>query len=185
MTAHILLFAAWLPAAIIAPARPPGLPAGSSIEGTWEFVPAKSTQIATWKGRLPEIVIAAAGVRVSVIQNWLDRGQVAYADTFLFTPGGPAVRMPVRSVEWPENWFMGVLAAVGDERKVSGAWKEEGTDLLVTAVQPVLTSQGKTKVTTAREYVLGADGTSLTVTEQRSTRPTPVVLVFERKGAKP
>ena len=185
MTAHILLLVTWLSAPPFVPARPRELPAGSSIEGTWEFVPAKSTEIATWKGRLPELVIATAGARVSVIQNWLDRGQVAYADTFLFTPGGPAVRIPVRSVEWPENWFMGVLAAVGDERTVSGAWKDEGTDLRVTAVQPVVTSQGKTTVTTTREYVLGGGGSSLTVTEQRSTRPTPVVLVFERKGAKP
>jgi len=170
-------------AALLVPAGDRGEATGSSIEGVWKFVPAKSTEIAAWKGRVPEIVIAAAGDRVSVIQNWLERGQVAYADTFLFAPGGPPVSSPVRSVEWPDNWFMGVLASVGDERTVAGSWQAQGTDLRTTTVQPVLTSQGKTTVTTVREYVLGAGGSALTVTEQRSTRQTPVVLVFERKEA--
>jgi len=173
----------WL-VAVILTLRPGGAPGGATIEGTWNFVPAMSTEIATWKGRLPEIVIAASGSRVSVIQNWLERGRVAYSDTSLFAPGGAPVGTVIRSVEWPDNWFMGVLSSPGSERTVSGSWQAPGNDLRVITVQPVVTSQGKTTVTTTREYVLGGDGNSLTLTEHRSSRPTPVVLVFERKEAK-
>jgi len=158
-----------------------GTPGAPALDGTWKFVPAKSTEIATWKGRIPEMVISGRESQVCVIENWLERGQVAYADTFLFTPGGALTRSLVRSVEWPDNWFMGVLSSVGDERTVSGSWQRKGSDLRVITVQPVLTSQGKTSVMTTREFALGADGLSLTVTERRSSRPTPVVLVFERK----
>ncbi|HTO93390.1 MAG TPA: hypothetical protein VMM80_03435 [Bacteroidota bacterium] len=175
----------FLLAAVLTLAGRPENPAGSSIEGTWKFVPAKSTEIATWKGRIPEMVIFGRESQVCVIENWLERGQVAYADTFLFTPGGPSTRSLVRSVEWPDNWFMGVLSSAGDERSVSGSWQTKGSDLRVITVQPVVTSQGKTSITTTREFALGSDGLSLTVTERRSSRPAPVVLVFERKEGKP
>jgi len=170
---------------LILPCRLSGFPDGPSIDGTWTSVPARSTEIAAWKGRTLGLAISVRGDRVSIVHNWLDRGQVAYADTFRFVPGGKAVRSVVCSVEWPDNWLMGVLSSAGDERTVSGSWQVEGSDIRTVTVQPVVTSQGKTTVTTTREYVLGDGGNTLTLTERRSSRPTPVVLVFERKEVRP
>ena len=76
---------------------------------------------------------------------------------------------------------MGVLASVGAPRTVSGLWLRPEESLRVTSRQVLRTSQGTISVTTTREYTLGPDGATLTLTEQRSSRPTPVVLVFERK----
>ncbi len=155
--------------------------AGPGLDGVWKFIPDKSTDIASWNYALPQVEITSVGGAVRVIHDWLDRGKVAYADTFAFRPGGDAIKSVTHSEVWPENWYMGVLASVGDTRAVSGIWTEPGKSLRVTTVQVVRTSQGKTSVTTVREYALSADAKTLTLTEKRSSRPTPVVLVFDRK----
>lgn len=151
------------------------------LDGTWTFVPSKSTDIASWGYSIPRIDIATSGQGVRVIHNWLDRGKAAYADTFAFRPGGSPVSSPVRSEIWPENWYMGVLSIVGDPRVVSGSWIQPERTLRVITRESVRTSQGKTSISTTREYALGSDGKTMTLTEKRSSRPTPVTLVFERK----
>ena len=170
----VLLFAAVL-SSIPAQAGGPGL------EGTWKFVPAGSTDIVTWGNSLPQIDISTADDGVRVIHNWLERGSVAFADTFEFRPGRGEVTSVVHSEIWPDNWFMGVLSSAGDTRTVSGNWLEPEKAFRVVARQAVRTSQGKTSVTTTRDYTLGSGGKILTVSEKRSSRPSPVVLVFERK----
>jgi hypothetical protein len=155
--------------------------AGPGIEGAWKFLPSKSTDIASWDNSQPQIDISSRDGNVSVIHGWLEKGNVAYADTFAFRPGGEPSVSVTSSEVWPENWYMGVLGNVGSPRTVSGLWIRAEESLRVTSVQVLRTSQGTASVTTTREYTLGADGKTLTLTEQRSSRPTPVVLVFERK----
>jgi hypothetical protein len=167
-----------LPLVLLISGSAPG--AAPGLEGEWKFVPGRSTDIAPWNYSQPQLAISSAEGSVRVIQNWLDRGRIAYADTFEFRPGGGAVSSSIRSHVWPENWYMGVLAAVEDARTVSGLWLEQGTALRVVTRQTLLTSQGKTAITTTRDYTLAPGGKTLTVTERRSSRPSPVVLVFER-----
>jgi hypothetical protein len=76
---------------------------------------------------------------------------------------------------------MGVLSSPGDPRTVSGRWLEPEKSFRVVTRQTVRTSQGKTTLTTTRDYTLGPQGKTLTLSEKRSSRPSPVVLVFERK----
>jgi len=159
--------------------------AGPGLEGKWTFVPAGSTDIASWGNSRPQIDIFSADGIVRVIHSWLDRGNVAYADTFEFRPGGDAVTSTTRSEVWPENWFMGVLSSPEDPRTVSGRWLEAGSSLRVVTGETLRTSQGKTAMTTTRDYTLGSGGKTLTVSEKRSSRPSPVVLVFERKEPPP
>ena len=159
----------------------PAQAGGPGLEGTWKFVPTGSTDIVTWGNSLPQIDISTAGGKVRVLHNWLERGSVAFADTFEFRPGGGEVTSVVRSEIWPDNWFMGVLSSAGDTRSVSGNWLEPEKAFRVVARQAVRTSQGKTSVTTTRDYTLGPQGKTLTLSEKRSSRPSPVVLVFERK----
>jgi hypothetical protein len=153
------------------------------LEGTWTFVPSKSTDIASWGNSLPQIDVSTAGADVRVVHNWLDRGKVAYADTFAFPSGGSPVTSMVRSEVWPENWYMGVLASAGDPRTISGTWVQPGISLRVVTRQILRTSQGKISITTTRKYALSTNGKTLTLSEKRSSRPSPVILVFERKEA--
>jgi hypothetical protein len=151
-----------------------------TLEGTWKFVPEKSTDIVTWRYRVLQLEIAKGGQGISIVHNWMERSKVAFADTFFVRTLGETSQGVVHSAIWPDNWYMGVLSEVGGSRSVSAEWVEEGKALRVVTDQPVKTSQGKTVVTTRRDYRLSPDGSTLTLTEQRSSRTLPVVLFFER-----
>ncbi|HMK37752.1 MAG TPA: hypothetical protein VK569_00335, partial [Bacteroidota bacterium] len=122
---------------------------------------------------------------VRIICEWLERGKAAFADTFDVRKAGAQVTSTVRSEVWPPNWFMGVLLVPGESRTVSGSWLEPGKTLRVVSRETLRTSQGNIGVSTTFDYTLAADGKTLTRSEKRSTRPTPVVLVFERKESAP
>jgi hypothetical protein len=154
---------------------------GPAFEGAWKFVPAKSTDIAAWDNSQPQLDISTVAGNIRIVQGWVYRGKIAYADTFQFHPGGDPVTTIVRSEVWPGNWFMGVLSSPGDPKTVQGVWVEEGRSLRLVIHESVRTSQGKAVVKTTADYALGTDGKTITVTEKRSSRPTPVVLLFERK----
>lgn len=153
---------------------------GAALDGVWRLLPEKSTDLASWRSRVLRISISTTPGEILVLHDWLERNQVAYADTFRCVPGGGATASVVVSEIWPDNWFMGVLAAKGSTRHVTGLWEQPGSLLRVTTVLPVRTSQGATTVTTTRRYQRGPEGRTMILTEQRSGRPTPVVLTFER-----
>ena len=143
-------------------------------------MPEKSTDLATWRYRQPQIQIDSTDAPVRVIVSWMERSQAAFADTFLVEPGGQTRDVPVRSRIWPANWYMGVLAIENSVRKVSGTWTERPTGLDLTTEQPVSVSQGDVVLTTHWEYRVDETTGTLTVREQRSSRPTPVVMTFTR-----
>ena len=68
----------------------------------------------------------------------------------------------------------------GTALMVSGSWLEPGKALTVSTDQVVRTSQGERTLTTRREYQVDSTGTLLTLTEQRASRPSPVILLFRR-----
>ncbi len=150
------------------------------MDGTWKLVPDKSTNLATWRSRVLQLSITTEPNHVLVLHQWLERDQVVSVDTFRFSPGGKPVTSLVSSELWPENWFMGVLAVKGGTRTVTGVWEKPESLLVVHTTMPVRTSQGLTDVQTSRQYHLAPDGTTLTLTERRAGRPTPIVLTFER-----
>jgi hypothetical protein len=160
------------------------LPAGaicqSTLSGSWEFRPARSTDVALWRSRIPRLEIHGSAQELVIRTLWLEGKNVAMVDSFRVRPGGPATGTTVTSQIWPDNWFMGVLAKKGAVRTSTALWKDPVRALDLTTEQVVETSQGDVTIRTVREYRLDATGSTLTVTERRSSRPTPVVMTFER-----
>lgn len=168
---------------LIAPA--PRIAAGEPpIAGTWVFIKEQSTDLATWRYRVPQVVIGQTGNTVTILHRWMEGNQAVHADSFAFRPGEGTMAIPVQSERWTGNWYMGVLAKAGTARSVRGKWLEQDTALQMESAQTVLISQGETTLTTKWEYRLDPTGGVLTVTEQRSSRPTPVVTVYKRADAK-
>ena len=155
---------------------------GSSgtIYGRWAYVPGKSTDLVTWRYRVPEVVIQKENNSVAIVWNWIRRKKVAFKDSLAFVPDGAPSKISVTSPIWPENWYMGVLSKTNATKEISGKWKHPNKELLVTKKQTVEISQGETEITTNYSYSLGAKGQMLTVTEKRSSRPTSVRYVFKR-----
>lgn len=151
-----------------------------SLFGTWRFVQEKSTNLATWRYRKPELVIKESSGTITIDHNWIERKRVALVDRYAFRPGGDPQSIPVTTEIWTENWYMGVLAKKESERKVSGRWIIRSEALMTVSEDIVNVSQGETTITTTREYRVNDEGNTLTLRETRSSRPTSVVLVFER-----
>jgi hypothetical protein len=161
---------------------PPGVQQDTraDIFGTWTMVPARSTDLATWRDRRPVLTLVESGAHIIVRMEWMEGKRRASLDSCAILPGGQPTTEAVTSPLWHENWYMGVLALTGSRRSVRGEWTGERTGLRIISDQTVLVSQGETTVRSTREYRVSPDGATLTVTERRSSRPTPVVMVFER-----
>jgi hypothetical protein len=151
-----------------------------SLYGTWRFVQEKSSNLATWRYRKPELVIRESDGTVTIDHNWIERKRIVLVDRYTFRPGGDTESSPVTTEIWTDNWFMGVLAKKQTERTVSGRWIVRGEALMTVSDQIVSISQGEATITTTREYRLDGAGKSLTLRETRSSRPTAILLVFER-----
>ena len=156
-----------------------------SIYGAWKLNLEKSTDIQTWRYRkLTTVISAEKDGLVSVNNIWRNKGKGegagSWIDSVAFKPGGDPVEFMVDSQIWQENWYMGVLSKKDVARTVSGSWVKEGRELKTVIEQIVEVSQGDATVKTDRHYKLNWCGDELTVTEQRSTRPTPVVLVYDK-----
>ena len=153
-----------------------------TVYGTWNFNKEKSTDIVTWRYRIPQVVLSKEGEsEISMVFNWLERNKkLAMVDAVNFAPGGEPISVPVEKQFWLENWYMGVLVKVGTNKIVSGEWQEQDRALKVQKEQTVETSQGDTQVKTTFTFSLDRTGDVLTVKEERSTRPTPITLVFDR-----
>jgi len=153
-----------------------------TVYGTWEFNKEKSTNIVTWRYRIPQVIINKDGeTGISVVFNWLERNKkLAMVDAVNFVPSEEPVSIPVEKQYWLENWYMGVLAKAGTNKIVSGEWLEQDRVLKVQKEQTVETSQGDTQITSTFTFNLDRKGDVLTVTEERLSRPTPIMLVFDR-----
>lgn len=151
-----------------------------SMAGKWKLIKEKSTDLASWRYAVPQIEIRENNGNIEILRNWYRGKNVAYVDSITFAPGGGTNKIPVDSPIWLPNWYMGVLSKVGSEKVVRGEWKKVGKSLAVQVQGVVEASQGDATIKTGYEYKLSRDGATLTVTEKRSTRPSPIVLVFNR-----
>jgi hypothetical protein len=154
--------------------------ANATLYGTWQFNKAESTDIVAWQGRRLRLEIRTLGDAVTIEHDWRHRGDGSWRESLTIRPGGEPVVDLVESPIWPANWYMGVLAAVGTERITTASWLEPGQRLITETEQVVEVSQGRAVVVTTRVYAVDRQADRLTLTETRSTRPTPVTLVFDR-----
>jgi hypothetical protein len=154
--------------------------AGETIFGTWTLDAGRSTDLAIWKSLSPRLEITGTAAAVTLRTLWMEGKNVRWADSVTVRPGAAPTTVTATSAIWPDNWFMGVLTKKGSRQSCAAAWRtpESGLDLTTTRVVEV--SQGDAVMTTVREMRLDSAGSTLTITERRSTRPTPVTLVFQR-----
>lgn len=151
-----------------------------TIYGTWKLNPKNSTDIVTVRYRQLEMKIKKEGEAVAITHFWLSRNKIASVDSVRFIPGGDVVKVPVTSQIWPDNWYMGVLQKSGTNITFTGSWKEPDRKLELVKEQTVEISQGDAKIKTNLSFQLDRKGNKLIVIEKRSSRPTPIQLVFNR-----
>ncbi len=157
-----------------------------TLYGSWSFKADESTDLAPWRYRTPHLDIRPEGEKgVTVINTWSHRRYGAFVDSFTVYPGEEPTTQIIQSEHFPENWYIGVLRIPNTNRTVSGEWKENDRHLIMETKELLQTSQGEITVQTRREFTLDWRGDKLTMVKNRSTRPTPVKLVFERIEPEP
>lgn len=154
--------------------------ADDAIYGTWQLNKDESTDLAAWRHRVLHLDIRDHGDAITIVHDWRHRGYGSWTDSLTVSPGQGPVTQLVESAIWPGNWFMGVLARIGSGKTTRATWLETDRRLATETELVVEVSQGEATITVTCEYALGAAGDRLTLTERRSTRPTPVKMVFDR-----
>jgi hypothetical protein len=154
----------------------------STILGSWELIPAKSTDI-DWFGTLT-IDISESGSRLTLVQVWGTRQ--AYRDSVVLTPGGGPTEMRMSNWVFPSNIFMGTRSAVGEKRRLSATWEQGRTALRVNEEKTVVGSQGIAPMGLVHRYELSKEKEILTYSVTRSTRKTGPAMKYllKRKGTR-
>ncbi len=147
------------------------------LNGRWEIVPQKSTEIDLY-GTLA-LEIRQSGSSVTVITTW-GKGR-AFRDSMTVQTGS-RTSVPVSSRVFPSNVFMGLMMLPGTERSVLATWA--GKALKIEETSPLHGSQGVVTAHAVHTFDLSADGELLTYTVDRSTRTRgpEIRYVLKREG---
>jgi hypothetical protein len=147
--------------------------------GSWELLPAKSTEIDLY-GVL-SLRFKQAGPTVELIQTW-GKGRT-FTDSLLLRTGDAINPVPVTDRVFPSNVFMGLKMPVGTARRIAARWEDNGRALALEERFDVRGSQGPAPVHVLHRYALSSDGNELTYTVRRSTRMTGPVITYTFKPA--
>lgn len=152
----------------------------STVVGSWELVPEKSTEIDLYATL--SVTITRKGSAVEIVRKF---GSVrSHTDSLVLIPGAQALKKPIVNRVFPTNVFMGLSMPVGSERLVRAWW--EGGELKLQEEFPLRGSQGPTPVRVTNTFALAGEREIMKYTLDRSTRTSgpPVVYMLKRTGTR-
>jgi hypothetical protein len=150
------------------------------LEGTWKFIPEKSTDIDLY-GTL-SVDIRMDGSRLVLIRTW-GSGR-SFRDSLSLTVGGAVNRIPVAKRVFPSNVFMGLAMVAGSTREIK-AYRTSDNEIRLEEAFALRGSQGQTTVTATHVITLATEEDLLTYEIKRSTRTSgpPVRFILSRAGS--
>jgi hypothetical protein len=150
-------------------------------EGKWVLIKEQSSALDVFDTVSLDFREVSAG-RIVINERW---GSRRYHEELLELDMGGAVNaVPIEHKVFASNVFMGVRREVGDTRDIVAHWTEPFAELTLSEALPIHASQGKRTLRYDATMSLNADGTVLTWTVQRPTRPAdePQVYRLKREG---
>jgi hypothetical protein len=180
MLKRILVSAVILAATIFLPSQP-ALGAKADFSGTWELLPAESSEIALY-GTL-DVTFQLSGQDLTIIQKWGNRR--SFSDTLQLETDGNTHRVEIPHRVFPTNVFMGLSKTPGAYREMTAEWQNDET-LIVKEQAGVRGSQGMTPYSATHTYTLEEKGEILIYSIDRSTRKTGegIRYVLKPEGSK-
>lgn len=166
-----LLLVAVLPAFAATPTT--DLPSG--MTGNWTFVPARSTDLSPW--RTATLTLSLDGTQLTVARN-LAWGRRVHEEHTTVDLAAPSTTLPLEW--WVDNRHLGAYAPHDATQTIRPTVLDAGRVLRLDIDFPLETQQGTRAVNVLRQFQLSPDGDTLTVTDLRSSRPRPVVHVYQR-----
>lgn len=153
----------------------------SAWSGEWVSVPEQSSAVDVF-GSVSLDFDSVTKDHVQVTERW---GTSRYQeDTLSLSMGGKENRIAIDHKVFPSNVFMGVRRAVGEDRRIKATWSDDYTAMKLEEICPIIAQQGQKEMRFSSTLNLNADGTILTWTMYRPTRPSdqPIVYIMKKKG---
>lgn len=147
----------------------------SALTGTWTFDRERSTDLSPWRTATIEISLDGSQLVVSRSLKW---GRRIHQQNLSVDLSASSTTNPLEW--WVDNRHLGAYAPHGGTRVISPTVLDEGRVLRLSMDYTLETQQGDRAVNTLRQFQVSPDGQVLTVTDLRTTRPRPVVHVYQR-----
>ena len=147
----------------------------STMVGTWTFVPARSTDLSPWRTSQLTLSLNDSTLTVNRI---LSTGRRTHQDSMTIDLHAASSTIPLGW--WADNRHIGAYAPHNATQTIRPTVLDRGHVLRLDIDLTLETQQGPRAVNVLRQFQISPDGQVLTVTDLRSTRPRPVVHVFQR-----
>ncbi|MCF3650264.1 hypothetical protein [Synoicihabitans lomoniglobus] len=147
----------------------------SALVGTWAFDAARSTDLSPW--RSSQLTISRIGDQLTIARD-LTTGRRNHHEsmTLDLTAESTTVAVPW----WADNRHLGAYTEPDSTKTVRAKFVDGDRVLRLETELTLETQQGPRDVNILSQYEVSPDGRVLTVFDLRSTRPRPVVHVFQR-----
>ncbi|MEX0326216.1 MAG: GxGYxYP domain-containing protein, partial [Puniceicoccaceae bacterium] len=149
--------------------------------GNWVMVPGQSSAVDVFRSVSLKFHRISAD-HIHVTERWGTRR--FQEDTLDLQVGGTINKVEIDHKVFPSNVFMGLRREVGSHRLITAEWEPDYTGLRLEETCPVISSQGRKDMRFSSTLQMNANGTVLTWTLYRPTRPAdePIVYVLKREG---
>jgi hypothetical protein len=154
-------------------------PGKSDLAGRWILEKERSTNIDPWRELTYDIRLQ--GSEITLVKT-LRAGRYHQRDSMTVIPDDQEREAPMTHGKWMEQVHMGARVGALSMRVVRARWEGGGKVLYLQSRVTVETSQGDAPVIIERRFHISEDGSSMALTEARSTRTsgTPLVYDFSR-----
>lgn len=152
-----------------------------SWAGKWVSVPEQSATVDVF-GSVSLDFESVTKEHIQLTERW---GKSRFQeDTLSLSVGSTENRVVIDHKVFPSNVFMGLRRKVGADRRIQVEWLDQMGGLKIEEVCPILSQQGGKDIRLSSTLQLNADGSLLTWTMYRPTRPAdePIVYVLKREG---
>ncbi len=147
-------------------------------EGKWVLIHQQSSALDVFDTVSLEFTAVSAD-RVVVNEKWGSRR--SHEELLDLRLGGAINAVPIEHKVFASNVFMGVRREVGATRDIAAKWVVPFNALELHETLPIISSQGRRTLKYRSTMSLNEDGTILTWTVQRPTRPEGEAQVYKLK----
>lgn len=149
--------------------------AEGEFSGQWRLDPKRSSAVDPWRSIELQISVEGDQARVTELMT---TGRRSAEQAFEIDLSQGANEVPFEW--WAGNRHIGAFAGINAVKRISGERLDGGRTLRLESTFDLHTSQSETPAREYSEYRISDDGKTLTRITLRSTRPLPLVHVFDR-----
>ncbi len=149
--------------------------------GNWVYIPEQSSAVDVF-GSVSLDFKSVTKDRIQLTERWGTRR--FQEDELDLVTDGQENRIEIDHKVFPSNVFMGLRREVGADRRIRVEWMKDYKGLRFEELCPIISQQGRKDLRFSSTLELNVDGTLLTWTLYRPTRPSdePIVYVMKREG---